>query len=193
MSTARVRRAPRSSGSMRRSSSLAVVVALVLGGGAGAALSASGPPDVAETLRGRLVRLHSGRLAATPPPSQARYVAFYFGASWCGPCRAFQPELRRGYARLRAAGAPVEIVYVSDDRSCPRMAEYIAASRMPWPAVACRDRDRLAWLQRARGAALPGLLVYRADGALVATSWSGSGNSRPREALAELERLAARR
>ncbi len=177
---------------MRRSSALAAGLALLLGGTASAALAAAGPRDVAEALRGRLVRLQAGRLAATPPPTQARFVAFYFGASWCGPCRAFQPELRRGHARLRAAGAPVEIVFVSDDRSCPRMAEYITAARMPWPVVACRERDRLAWLQRARGAALPGLLVYQADGTLVATSWSASGNSRPREALAELERLAAR-
>lgn len=178
---------------MRRSRSVAAVLALLLGAEAGAALAGPGPRDVAEALSGRLVRLQAGRLAATPPPTQARYVAFYFGASWCGPCRAFQPELRRGHARLRAARAPVEIIFVSDDSSCRRMAEYITAARMPWPAVACRDRDRLAWLQRARGKALPGLLVYRAEGTLVATSWSASGNSRPREALAELERLAGTR
>lgn len=156
-------------------------------------LAAAAPRDIAEALRGRLVRLQAGRLAATTPPTHARYVAFYFGASWCGPCRAFQPELRQGHARLRAAGAPAEIVFVSDDASCRRMTEYIVAARMPWPAVACRDRDRLAWLQRARGKALPGLLAYRADGTLVVTSWSSSGNSRPREALAELERLSASR
>lgn len=177
---------------MRRSSALGSVLVLLLGLSP-SALAAAGSRDLSEALRGRLVRLQAGRLAATPPPTHARYVAFYFGASWCGPCRAFQPELRRSHERLRAIGASVEIVFVSDDRSCPRMAEYITAARMPWPAVACRDRDRLAWLQRARGAALPGLLVYQADGTLVASSWSTSGNSRPREALAELERLSGRR
>lgn len=178
---------------MRRSSaSLPAVLVLLFFGGASVASAAEAPraAPLAEALRDRLVRLQAGRLVATPPPIQARYVAFYFGASWCGPCRAFQPELKRSHARLRARGAPVEIVFVSDDSSCQRMAEYMAAARMPWPAVACRHRERLGWLQRARGKALPGLLVYRAEGALVATSWSASGNSRPQEALAELERLA---
>ena len=171
---------------MRRSSLL--LAAVLLGAAAPAAIRNDAPRDVAASLRGRLVQLRHGRLAPAPPPS-ARYIAFYFGAGWCGPCRALMPELRARYARMRSAGAPVEIVFVSDDAGCRAMADYIAAALMPWSAVACRDRGRLGWLRR--GAALPGLLAYGPDGRLLITSWTRGGNSRPRDALARLERLAS--
>lgn len=170
---------------MRLFSALAALLLLP-----GAAVAADPPRDIAETLRGRLVRAEAGRLAPAPPPREARLIAFYFGASWCGPCRAFQPELGRAYRDLRASGAPVEIIFVSDDADCRRMADYILSMRMAWPALGCRDRARFGWLHRARGAALPGLLVYGANGRLLATSWSPSGRSRPGVALARLQALA---
>lgn len=148
------------------------------------------PRDIAGALHGRLVAVQDGRLAPRPVPVRARYVAFYFGASWCAPCRALMPDLKRSYARMHTAGAPVEIVFVSDDAGCRAMTDYIMTARMPWPAVACRDRARLTWLQRARGAALPGLLVYDRAGKLLINSWSRTGHSSPRKALNALERLA---
>lgn len=154
--------------------------------GATPALASDGPGDLPEALRGRLVRLEEGRLAPAAVPENTRYIAFYFGASWCGPCRAFVPELRRSYLRLRAARHPVEIVFVSDDGGCRAVTDYIRVARMPWPAVACRERERLSWLQRARGGALPGILVYDRAGRLVLTSWSRSGASSPRRTLAQL-------
>ncbi len=155
-----------------------------------AALAADPPRDLVEALRGRLVRADAGRLTPAAPPTGTRLIAFYFGASWCGPCRAFQPELGRAYRDLRSVGKEVEIVFVSDDADCRRMADYILSMRMAWPALGCRDRARLAWLQRARGAALPGLLVYNAKGRLLVTSWSPTGRSRPGAALKRLMTLA---
>lgn len=146
------------------------------------------PRDLSDVLDGRLVQLQAGRLAPAAAP-RARYVAFYFGASWCGPCRAFVPELRQRYAALKRGSTPVEIVFVSDDADCRRMADYVVASRMPWPVVACHERARLDWLRRSRGEALPGLLVYDAQGRRVITSWSHDGNTSPRRALADLEKL----
>jgi thiol-disulfide isomerase/thioredoxin len=172
---------------MRRSD-LAVAAALLLASSPAAADDA--PAHIAEVLRGRLVQRQAGRLVAVPPP-QTRYVAFYFGASWCAPCRALMPELHRRYARLRAAGASVEFVFFSEDGDCRRMADYVASARMPWPVIACRDRARLAWLQRSRGSALPGLLVYGVGGRQVISSWSQNGLSRPIRALDDLETFAS--
>lgn len=144
---------------------------------------AAAPGELPRALEGKLVAVRGGRVAPAEPPGDARLFAFYFGAGWCGPCRAFVPELRGAYPRLRAA--KVAVVFVSDDVSCTAMRDYMVAARMPWPALDCRARHRLRWLREARGAALPGLLVYDRAGALVATSWS-RGRSAPAAALRDL-------
>lgn len=152
------------------------------------ACAASAEQPLAGRLEGRLVQTQGGRLAAVSAPTNARRIAVYFGAGWCGPCRAFAPELRAAYPALKAGG--VEVVFFSDDTGCRAMGDYILSSRMPWPAVRCEDRRRFPDLRRARGHALPGLLVYDASGALVASSWSRDGTSRPRRTLAELQAWA---
>lgn len=142
-------------------------------------------------LQNRLVQLEKGRLAPARISPETRRVAFYFGASWCGPCRAFVPELRAAYPQLRARG--IEVVFVSDDADCRRMTDYVVQSRMPWPVVGCRHRDRLAWLQRARGATLPGLLLFDVNGRQWLSSWTRSGMSRPRDALRQIQALPTSR
>mmetsp|Transcript_10574 Transcript_10574/g.15266 ORF Transcript_10574/g.15266 Transcript_10574/m.15266 type:complete len:288 (-) Transcript_10574:194-1057(-) len=51
-------------------------------------------------------------------------VLFYFSAHWCPPCRQFTPMLAKFYADAKAAGHPIEIVFVSADRSEKDMMAY---------------------------------------------------------------------
>lgn len=165
---------------MRLSRAAAAALALALA----APSPTQAPASVPTVLVGKLVRVEGGRLAATELPSDSRLVAFYFGAGWCGPCRAFVPELRAAYPRLRARR--IEVVFVSDDASCGAMRDYMVAARMPWPALDCRSRGPIGWLRQARGAGLPGLLIYNRAGRLLETSWFATGRSTPRAALDRL-------
>lgn len=113
-----------------------------------------------------------------------RYAVLYFGASWCGPCRAFVPSLIRAYPRLRGT----EVVFISDDTGCGAQRDYVVRSRMPWPMLPCGSRAR-ARLRALGGPALPGLLVLDRMGGIVLTSWRG-GRSYPAETLARLIALA---
>ena len=45
-------------------------------------------------------------------------------AHWCPPCRQFTPMLAKFYADAKAAGHPIEIVFVSADRSEKDMIAY---------------------------------------------------------------------
>ena len=55
-----------------------------------------------------------------------KYVAYYYSASWCPPCRKTTPPLVKEYQRmLSAEGMPVEIVLVGSDRSERDMLDYM--------------------------------------------------------------------
>ncbi|CAM9580751.1 unnamed protein product [Ectocarpus sp. 4 AP-2014] len=62
-----------------------------------------------------------------------KIVAFYFSASWCGPCRKYTPQLAALYTRAKAQHKAFEVVFVSLDGDEESMDRYHAG--MPWPAV----------------------------------------------------------
>ncbi len=128
-------------------------------------------------------RLSHGRVTRATMPSDVQHVAIYYGASWCGPCRAFVPELIAAYPRLRARG--IEVVLVSDDATCAATLDYARTSRMPWLLLPCDPRRRAA-LRALGGKALPGIVVVDRTGAPEASSWRARDDSAPRALLATL-------
>ena len=105
---------------------------------------------------------------------ETEYVAFYFSASWCGPCRATTPALVEEYQRMKdQKNQLVEVVLVSSDRTEKVMVDYIKRYHMPWPAVAWQSRmmtDDYA----AQG--IPHLaLVRRSTGEVVAQGSGANG------------------
>lgn len=137
----------------------------------------------AAPLGSRFHRLDQGRIRTSVLPSGTKAIAIYYGASWCGPCRAFVPELIAAYPRLRAAG--IELLFVSDDATCPAALDYARTSRMPWLLLPC-DRRRRHALRALGGEALPGIVVVSPAGIPLTTSWGPRGESQPRRILRQL-------
>ena len=63
-----------------------------------------------------------------------KVLGIYFSAHWCGPCRAFTPQLVAVYNTLKAAGKPFEIIFASSDRDEDAYKEYFGT--MPWLSLA---------------------------------------------------------
>jgi thiol-disulfide isomerase/thioredoxin len=125
-------------------------------------------------------RLEQGRVVQAPLPADAQKIAIYHGAGWCGPCRAFVPEVIAAYPELRARG--IEVLFVSDDATCVAALDYARTSRMPWLLLPC-DPQRRARLRASGGKALPGIVIVDRNGAQIRTSWSSNGSSEPRRTL----------
>jgi nucleoredoxin len=97
---------------------------------------------------------------APAAPADEPVVALYFSAHWCPPCRRFTPVLAGAYRRLRAAGRPVEVVFLSWDETAAEYGHY--AGTMPWARLPHKD-PRVDALAHALGVrSIPALVAVSA-------------------------------
>jgi len=102
--------------------------------------------DVVE--KSNVVKAGASRsLAAAIAEEDLDHVLFYFSASWCGPCKAFTPALIAWYNKQREAGAKLEIVFVSADKSQAEFDGYFG--KMPWAGLDFSQREEAAALNSA--------------------------------------------
>ena len=58
--------------------------------------------------------------------------------SQCPPCKVFTPELVKSYNKIVGDSKPLEIIFISSDRSQDFFDEYFGS--MPWLAVPYEDK-----------------------------------------------------
>merc|ERR1711939_132353 len=98
---------------------------------------------------------------------QDKYLALYFSAHWCPPCKRFTPELAKTYAAIKAQRDDFELVFVSGDRDEKSFKDYF--SQMPWLALPF-DEDRYGELSsRLEVEGIPTLVVLDRQGNVVTT------------------------
>lgn len=113
---------------------------------------------------------------------EGKYVALYFSAHWCPPCRAFTPKLVEFHEKN--AGEDFEVVFLSFDNSEEEKSAYIAEAGMPWlmmPGHRSEKANEIASSLNIEG--LPTLAVFAPDGSLVSIDGRKEVLLTPRKAL----------
>ena len=103
----------------------------------------AGPPEATVELMDRLgervLRADGSSVESSSALDGKNFVLLYHSASWCGPCKAFTPDLIEMYEQ-EGGGDVFEVVLVSYDRSVPEAEAYMREFDMPW-VMAPMDRQ----------------------------------------------------
>ena len=102
---------------------------------------------------------------------QGQVVYLDFWASWCGPCRRENPNVKRVYETYKDQG--FEILGVSLDRTKDRWLKAIADDELPWPHVS----DLQGWKNEVAVmysvSSIPHTILLDAEGKIIARGLRG--------------------
>lgn len=132
------------------------------------------PP--AKAFRGRLERLRTGRPIKLDGVPSADVYVLYFGASWCGPCRAFARAIKPIYESGEPAELGYELIFVSQDTP-PKDVAYVKAMDMPWPYLRAEARSAAGAVTNVGGHVLPDLVVIDRSGRILCQAVDATGRS----------------
>lgn len=146
----------------------------------GVAETASSGPEgkLADALGGKLVDEdgNPAEIAGNP-----EYYLFYYSASWCGPCKAFTPELVR-FSRRVDQYENLQIVLNPSDRSHAETVAYLKDFRMPWPAIRYEEKAKgIPAVPPNPTGYIPAMVLTDRDGKVLLAN----GDGLPRDAFLE--------
>ncbi|KAH9366047.1 nucleoredoxin-like protein 2 isoform X2 [Haemaphysalis longicornis] len=130
-------------------------------------------------------------LSADEVLKDVKVVALYFSAHWCPPCRMFTPVLAEAYKEMKEeAAAPVEVVFVSSDRSSNDMLSYMRESHGDWYAVKFGDPLQQELKTKFGISSIPTLVICKKDGTVLSTNGRGDITAKGPRAFVDWAALA---
>ena len=98
-----------------------------------------------------------------------KYIALYFSALWCGPCRYFTPTLVDFYKKVSKKGS-LEVIFVSRDRDENSMKQYINKANMPWVSIPFNAKERNQIAKNFKVNAIPTLIILDSNGKIISNN-----------------------
>jgi nucleoredoxin len=148
---------------------------------------------IVDQLNGKLVVCNGHSLERFDASSLRgkKYLAVYFSASWCGPCKEFTPRLVDWYEQHKPQLDKFEIIFASCDRSKEDMLDYMKQDQMPWPALSFTIARGNSVLKKYAGDSIPCLVVIDGEGKVISDSYKGQEYIGPSKVMKDLEGLLA--
>jgi nucleoredoxin len=149
---------------------------------------------IADRLEGKLVVCNGRDLERFDASKlkDKKYLAVYFSASWCGPCKKFTPRLVDWYKQQKAELDKFEVIFVSRDESKEEMLKYMKEDGMPWPALSfAKAKQENSLLEKYAGRGIPCLVIINGEGKVLSHSYKGDEYIGPSKVMKDLEGLLA--
>ena len=146
---------------------------------------------IAKAIRGKLYQKEGDKLEKLElgDRSEPEFYVFYYGASWCGPCRRFVPILKSWYNQFKDHGVEnFELIFVSSDRTGESQKDYVKKSNMPWPFLKWRSSYGRT-IENYSRRSIPGLVIVNRNGRILHDAHSGNEYRGAYTVLDELKRL----
>lgn len=116
---------------------------------------------------------------------KGKVVLVDFWATWCGPCLAEIPNIKKNLERYRSAG--FEVVGVNLDDNPEDLKQFLSYQQLPWPSVVSENPETRGWnhplAEQCGVIAIPFLVLVGPDGKVLALNTRGEQLG---EKLAEL-------
>ena len=100
----------------------------------------------------------------------SRIFVFYYGASWCVPCRQFAPSLVQYINLVKPKNPRFSVVFLDGDKGPEQMQAYMQQEQMPWPAIRMNAPNMPAIVSTYFKDTLPQLVIIDRQGNLLADS-----------------------
>lgn len=118
--------------------------------------------------------IEANTLAGTPFKLSAlrgKIVLVDFWATWCGPCVAELPNVRKLYEEYHAAG--LEVVSISIDQNAGAIRKFLAKQPIPWPQIWAENGVKAPLSQRYGVTSVPATFLVGPDGRVRAKDLRG--------------------
>ncbi|XP_035229749.1 nucleoredoxin-like protein 2 isoform X2 [Stegodyphus dumicola] len=117
-----------------------------------------------------LVRKNRSNVQADDALQGKEIIGFYFSAHWCPPCRMFTPVLADFYEEIKENDLPLEIIFVSSDRSEDALFDYMNEAHGDWLAIPHGSPVAEQLKKKFNIQGIPTLVVIKKDGSVITTN-----------------------
>ena len=168
---------------------------LDLGDGSGSHKADPSPSPFIAQLKGHLLVMDHGKPKDLDPAALdgVKYWAFYYSASWCGPCRAFTPQLVEFYQYFKKSHPNFEVIFVGNDGTQDAMLAYMKDDQMTWPSMKYPDLDQpQVSVKKYFGPAIPDLVLTDATGKVLSDTFVDGKYQGPTHVLEDIKKMVPR-
>lgn len=114
-----------------------------------------------------------------------KFLLVEFFASWCQPCVAEVPRLKKHYAKYRDKG--LEIISIGLDQDRAALDKYVADQILTWPVIFDGDNPlEQKWQMKFGISSLPSILLLNKEGVVVSLEARGPELDRLMERIFEM-------